>query len=414
MLGSGGDQVDAGGLDAAVAQDVRQLGHVPADPVERPGEQVPQVVGKDLGGLHPGPGAQRLHLRPDLPAGKAAAASGEKDLAGGGLLLPGVLQQLPAQLAGQQDGADLALQADHGPACQGGFHREIADLADPDAGGADGLQQQGQPLPAQGAGGAQQAVVLLPGQVPAVIPEQPPLDAQRADPQLRPAQKGEEAVQCRQLGVDGGRGLSAGQQGGLPGSRRILGEGALSQPGGKGRHVPAVLLHGAGALLLPAQLVPECLHLRFGDRRVVHPLCLLHVFSCYFTPRRGKDSSAEEETLDRKEEKPHGMGRGAWGSLRASYMPPMSPPAGAAGAGGCVVAGAASLAPPPAAGLARFAAPPFPTARGAAGAPGEARAPVRKAPRHWAVGLAFSLGLVHAALPNCELFQTIMQRYKEK
>lgn len=31
-----------------------------------------------------------------------------------------------------------------------------------------------------------------------------------------------------------------------------------------------------------------------------------------------------------------------------------------------------------------------------------------------AAGLAFVLGLVHAALPNCELFQTIMQRYKEK
>ena len=32
VLGSGGDEVDAGGFDAAVAQKIGQLGHVPADP----------------------------------------------------------------------------------------------------------------------------------------------------------------------------------------------------------------------------------------------------------------------------------------------------------------------------------------------------------------------------------------------
>ena len=49
MLGAGGDEVDAGGLDAGVAQHVSQLCHIPAHPVETPGKQVAQVVGKDLG-----------------------------------------------------------------------------------------------------------------------------------------------------------------------------------------------------------------------------------------------------------------------------------------------------------------------------------------------------------------------------
>ena len=177
MLRAGGDQVDAGGLDAAVAQHVRQLRHVPADPVKGPGEQVPQVVGEHLGGRHPRPGAQGFYLRPDLPAGKTGSASGEKDLAGGGVLFFGVLQQLPAQLARQQDGADFALQAHLRPAPPGRLHGEVAHLAHPDAGGADGLQQQGQPLPAQGPGRVQQAAVLRPRQLPAGVPEQLALDA---------------------------------------------------------------------------------------------------------------------------------------------------------------------------------------------------------------------------------------------
>ena len=49
MLRPGGQEVDPGGLDAAVAQQVRQLHDVPAGPVEDGGEQVPQVVGEHRG-----------------------------------------------------------------------------------------------------------------------------------------------------------------------------------------------------------------------------------------------------------------------------------------------------------------------------------------------------------------------------
>ena len=116
MLGAGGDEVDAGGLDAGVAQHVSQLCHIPAHPVETPGKQVAQVVGKDLGRSDPGRPAHPLHLCPDLLPGHGPAASGEEQLAGGDFFLPGGLLQLPAQLPRQKDGADLPLQGDLRPA----------------------------------------------------------------------------------------------------------------------------------------------------------------------------------------------------------------------------------------------------------------------------------------------------------
>ncbi|CAN4051677.1 hypothetical protein EJMLMN_EJMLMN_17280, partial [Dysosmobacter welbionis] len=141
VLGARGDQVNPGRLNTGVAQDVRQLGHVPADTVERPGEQVPQIVGKHLAGCHARLVAQRFHLRPDLPAGDAFFVSGEKNLAGSDFLFPGVFEELAAELARQQDGPDLALQGDFGPSPVHGLHGDIAHLGHPDSCAADGFQQ---------------------------------------------------------------------------------------------------------------------------------------------------------------------------------------------------------------------------------------------------------------------------------
>lgn len=104
----GGQEVDAGGLEAGMAQHIRQLHDVTAGPVKGRGEQMAKVVGKDLAGRDPRRLAQPLHLRPDLTAAEGRPVSGEKDLAGSGFLLFGVFQQLAAQLAGDEDGADLA------------------------------------------------------------------------------------------------------------------------------------------------------------------------------------------------------------------------------------------------------------------------------------------------------------------
>ena len=84
MLGAGGDEVDAGGLEAGMAQHIRQLHDVTAGPVKGRGEQMAKVVWKDLAGRDPRRLAQPLHLRPDLTAAEGRPVSGEKDLAGSG------------------------------------------------------------------------------------------------------------------------------------------------------------------------------------------------------------------------------------------------------------------------------------------------------------------------------------------
>ena len=125
MLGSGGDEVDAGGFDAAVAQYIGQFRHIPADLVKRPGEQVAQVVGEHFGGRDPRLFTDGLHLCPDLFPAQPFSVSGEKDFTGDGFVFPSVFQQFPSQFARDEDGADLALQGDFRPAALCGLHGEI-------------------------------------------------------------------------------------------------------------------------------------------------------------------------------------------------------------------------------------------------------------------------------------------------
>ena len=48
MLGAGGHDIDAGSIDTAVAQNVRQLGDVLFDSIKGPGEQFSQIMMKHL------------------------------------------------------------------------------------------------------------------------------------------------------------------------------------------------------------------------------------------------------------------------------------------------------------------------------------------------------------------------------
>ena len=181
MLRPRRDQVDAGGFDAGMAQHVGELHHVPARFIKGPGKKVPQVVGEDLPRLYPRFPAEGFHLRPDLFPRKAFAASGGEYLPGGGFLLFGVAQQFAAELSRQEDGAGLALEGDlrfPGPGRLGG---DIPHLADPDAGGTDGFQQEGKAFLFEFPGGFQKAEVVGPRQFPPWVAEDLFLDPQEAD-----------------------------------------------------------------------------------------------------------------------------------------------------------------------------------------------------------------------------------------
>ena len=101
--------------------------------------------------------------------------------------MSGVLEELPAELAWEHDDPDFPLEGDLRLAVPGRLHGDILYLADPDAGGADGFHQKRQP--GLSACGVQQTVIFLPGQLPALIPEHPPLEPQGTDPATLPAQK---------------------------------------------------------------------------------------------------------------------------------------------------------------------------------------------------------------------------------
>lgn len=94
-------QVNVGGVDATVAEDIRKAHDVPADAVECSGEQMPQIVGGHLGRLHPRRLAQPLEFVPDLPTRNALPDACEKNLTGSDFLFLGVLHQLAAQLGGE-------------------------------------------------------------------------------------------------------------------------------------------------------------------------------------------------------------------------------------------------------------------------------------------------------------------------
>ena len=186
----------------------------------------------------------------------------------------GVLFQLPAQPAGQQNRPQLPPQGNLRLPGVRRLHGDILHLAHPDAGGADGLQQQGQPLPPQPVGGVQKPLVLLPGELPPVVPEQPALNFQGLDFTVLPAQKGEKLIYRRHHGIDGDGGVSPLQQTVPPGRRPVPGDLRSAQPGGRRGHVPNVFFNGAGGALLLPQLPGKGGQLRARDAPFVHVISL--------------------------------------------------------------------------------------------------------------------------------------------
>ena len=90
MLLPCGHDIDSGGIDTAVTQDVGQLGNVLFDAVEGPGKQLSQIVGKHLAFLNTGSFAQLLHLPPDAAAVQRLPLTVLEDHPGGDLFFFGV------------------------------------------------------------------------------------------------------------------------------------------------------------------------------------------------------------------------------------------------------------------------------------------------------------------------------------
>ena len=82
--------VNAGGVDAGVAQNIRQPGQVLFQRVIGPRKQVAQIVGEHLARLHYGALAQPLHIPPDVGAVHRLSRPRHEHRPGGDFLLLGL------------------------------------------------------------------------------------------------------------------------------------------------------------------------------------------------------------------------------------------------------------------------------------------------------------------------------------
>ena len=246
---AGLEGVDPGGVHAGVAKNVRQAGQVPLHLVESPGEEMAEVVREDLPGGDLGLPAQRLHLPPEVGAVQGLAAPGDQHRAGGDAVGFGVLPQPLAQLAREVHLPSLALIGDHGFPHFYGLHGEEPQLADPNPCSADGLHGQEQPFPLPPPGGGEEPLILPLGQLPPLVPAEPPLHRQPPEAAVLPTQKCKELVQGGYRPVGPSRGTTSYQM--IPVLRGSLRRQLLlPQPGGEGRRLPVVLDHRGRAMAL--------------------------------------------------------------------------------------------------------------------------------------------------------------------
>lgn len=108
VLRAGGEQVDPGGLDGGVAQYISQSDHIPAGLVEGSGKQWRRWLAGCKHRLPLRPSGTPLSSPPTPAFWICLAASGERERSRRRrFLCPPVLQQLAAQLTGDQDCADF-------------------------------------------------------------------------------------------------------------------------------------------------------------------------------------------------------------------------------------------------------------------------------------------------------------------
>ena len=100
MLHAAGYEVYARRFDARMPQYIREPCDVTAGSVKHFREKMAQVVREYFGWRYARFSAYGLHLGPYLLAADALTASGQKNLAGGGFVFCGILEQLAAKLAG--------------------------------------------------------------------------------------------------------------------------------------------------------------------------------------------------------------------------------------------------------------------------------------------------------------------------
>ena len=235
--------IDPRRLDAGMTKQVSQLRDIFFDVVERPREQMAQVVREYFARGYFGALAQRLEQLPDRHAAKRFPCAGQKYRAGVDAVFLAPLLQPVAEFGGQQNLPALALAADGRLAAADCLGRDELQFRHPDAGGADGFEQQLGALVAGLPGGGEQAEILGAGEFAARVGENAPLPFEGLGLTRRVVYGFLVVVDSSQQRVDGRRGVALGRQAVSPGSDRFPVR-ALARPG-----VGEKAGQGAGVLL---------------------------------------------------------------------------------------------------------------------------------------------------------------------
>mgnify|MGYP000973129115 CR=1 FL=1 len=194
--------INPGGFDATVAQDIRQSANIFVNAVKTPDKEVTQIVGKHFDRIHLRRMAQFFHLVTDVGPVDRPPVPGDKNRpALDGLLLDPGCQQLLKFFA-DQNGPFLAF---HGNVCHAGLHRihrDIGEFGNPDARGAQRLDDVVQPFVFLFPRRQNQPFVLCFRQLFLGFGEELMLDAKEFDFQLPLSHKCEVRVDGRNPAVD--------------------------------------------------------------------------------------------------------------------------------------------------------------------------------------------------------------------
>lgn len=245
----GGCEIDAGGLDGGMTEHVGETDDVPVFLVKLNGEEMAQVMGKDFCFGDVRDGAEAFHLGPDLVSCAGFSTHGAENGAVGDLIFARVAAKLALERTGEEDGADFSFEGDVGAAIGEGFYGDMAELADADAGGADGFDDEGELVLAGAVGGADESVVVVEAKGAVAVAEEGALDAQIFDAAVCDICETKIAVEGGEHGIDGAWGVAFFLEMGAPGEHICFAERAGVQPESKAAQTAQIFFRRGDAAL---------------------------------------------------------------------------------------------------------------------------------------------------------------------
>ena len=264
VLRAGGDDIDARGIDAAVAEDIRKLCDVLFQSVKRPREQVAQIVRKYFVGIDVGVLAHGFHLTPDIRAADGLARPRNKNRSCCDLPIFGVAQQLFLQLPYKEHRAGLALAAHRRLPRLRRLHGDELQLAHANTRTADRLKDQIQTVVFVLLRGVQQPDILGLGQLLFFAAKDLPLAFDRFHFAVVPAEKGEQAAQRREHGVDARRGVAGIEQRLLERHGKLFCDRAPLQKRSERPHVTDVFFDGVQAFFARDEMLFKLFNMVVG------------------------------------------------------------------------------------------------------------------------------------------------------